>query len=118
MPNINEIGYTILQRDVAQLGSAPALGAGCRRFKSYHPDYYIRYVNRTFITPRYIHANPKAAGMQNGFFYDFSNYGTHERLTDDGITVWHPAFLALGDSLDECAEKYKGFCQKYKPKAK
>ena len=26
-------------RDVAQLGSAPALGAGCRRFKSYHPDF-------------------------------------------------------------------------------
>ena len=25
-------------RDVAQLGSAPALGAGCRRFKSCHPD--------------------------------------------------------------------------------
>jgi hypothetical protein len=27
-------------RDVAQLGSAPALGAGCRRFKSCHPDFY------------------------------------------------------------------------------
>ena len=25
-------------RDVAQLGSAPALGAGCRRFESCHPD--------------------------------------------------------------------------------
>ena len=25
-------------RDVAQFGSAPALGAGCRRFKSCHPD--------------------------------------------------------------------------------
>ena len=29
-------------RDVAQLGSAPALGAGCRRFKSYHPDFFKR----------------------------------------------------------------------------
>jgi hypothetical protein len=26
-------------RDVAQFGSAPALGAGCRRFKSCHPDF-------------------------------------------------------------------------------
>ena len=25
-------------RDVAQSGSAPALGAGCRGFKSLHPD--------------------------------------------------------------------------------
>ena len=28
-----------LFRGVAQSGSAPALGAGCRRFKSYHPDH-------------------------------------------------------------------------------
>jgi hypothetical protein len=28
-------------RDVAQLGSAPALGAGCRRFKSCHPDFLL-----------------------------------------------------------------------------
>jgi hypothetical protein len=25
-------------RDIAQLGRAPALGAGGRRFKSYYPD--------------------------------------------------------------------------------
>jgi hypothetical protein len=28
-----------LIRDIAQLGRAPALGAGCRRFKSYYPDF-------------------------------------------------------------------------------
>jgi hypothetical protein len=28
------------RRGVAQPGSAPALGAGCRRFKSSHPDHY------------------------------------------------------------------------------
>ena len=28
------------ERDVAQFGSASALGAGCRRFESYHPDLY------------------------------------------------------------------------------
>jgi putative transposase len=77
-------------------------------------DDYQRALN----TLRYIHANPKASGMQHGFFYDFSNYGIHERLGDDGLTEWHPAFLSLGDSLDECAKKYKGFCHKYKPKPK
>ena len=30
--------YNRLVRDIAQLGRAPALGAGCRRFKSYYPD--------------------------------------------------------------------------------
>ena len=25
-------------RDIAQFGRVPALGAGCRRFKSYYPD--------------------------------------------------------------------------------
>ncbi|GAX42605.1 hypothetical protein NIES4075_36070 [Tolypothrix sp. NIES-4075] len=73
---------------------------------------------RALNTLRYIHANPKAAGMQQGFFYDFSNYGTHDRLTNDGLTKWHPAFLSLGKSLEECAARYRGFCKKYKPKPK
>ena len=59
---------------------------------------------RALNTLRYIHANPKAANMQSGFFYDFSNYGTYDRLTDDGLTKWHPAFLSLGKTLDECAK--------------
>ncbi|WP_375515371.1 hypothetical protein [uncultured Nostoc sp.] len=42
---------------------------------------------------------------------------THQ-LTVDGLTQWHPAFLELGKTLDECAKKYRGFCQRYKPKAK
>ena len=54
---------------------------------------------RVLNTLRYIHANPKAAGMQRGFFFDFSNYGSYERLTMDGITEWHPAFMAFGISL-------------------
>ena len=73
---------------------------------------------RALNTLRYIHANPKAAGMQQGFFYDFSNYGTHDRLSNDGITQWHPASLQLGRTLEECAARYRGFCRKYKPKAK
>ncbi len=55
-------------------------------------DDYKRALN----TLRYIHANPKAASMQQGFFYDFSNYGMHDRLTDDGITQWHRRFSCFG----------------------
>ncbi len=73
---------------------------------------------RALNTLRYIHANPKASGMQQGFFYDFSNYGIHDRLSDDGLTQWHPAFLSLGQTLEECAVKYRGFCKKYKPQPK
>jgi putative transposase len=73
---------------------------------------------RVLNTLRYIHANPKAAKMQQFFFYDFSNYGTYNRLTDDGLTQWHPAFLELGDTLEECSQKYQEFCQHYTPPAK
>jgi putative transposase len=69
-------------------------------------------------TLRYIHANPKAANMQPGWFYDFSNYGTYDRLTHDGISQWHPAFLALGATLDICVAAYRKFCKKYKPRPK
>ena len=39
----------INQRDVAQLGSAPALGAGCRRFKSCHPDTLRRRLSISIL---------------------------------------------------------------------
>jgi putative transposase len=67
------------------------------------------------IKKGYIHGNPAAAGMKQGFFYDFSNYGTYEQLTEDGLTQWHPAFLELSNSLDKCAKRYKCFCKRYKP---
>ena len=87
--------------------------------KRYHSTGFERSDHqRALNTLRYINANPKAAGMQEGFFYDFSNYGVYYRLGDDGLTTWHPAFLALGKTLTECAAKYRGFCKKYKPKAK
>jgi putative transposase len=83
--------------------------------KRYHSSGFDKTdYQRALNTLRYIHANPKTARMQPGFFYDFSNYGTHDRLTDDGLTQWHPAFLSLGKTLDECAKKYRGFCRKYK----
>lgn len=42
---------------------------------------------RALNTLRYIHANPQAAGMQQGFFSDFSNYGVYVRGGDDGLTT-------------------------------
>jgi putative transposase len=48
----------------------------------------------------------------------FSNYGSYDQLTNDGLTQWHPAFLQLGNSLEECARKYRGFCKRYNPKSK
>ncbi|WP_439343337.1 hypothetical protein [Vacuolonema iberomarrocanum] len=69
-------------------------------------------------TLRYIHANPKAANMQQGWFYDFSNYGSYDRLTSDGLTQWHPAFLLLGKTLEICAAAYRKFCKEYKPQPK
>lgn len=87
--------------------------------KRYHSSEFEKTdYRRALNTLRYIHANPSAAQMQVGFFYDFSNYGTHERLNDDGLTEWHPAFLSLGKTLGECAKKYRAFCRKYKPKPK
>ncbi|MBE9029019.1 transposase [filamentous cyanobacterium LEGE 11480] len=73
---------------------------------------------RALNTLRYIHGNPKVAAMQQGFFYDFSNYGIYDRLTEDGLTQWHPAFLALAASLELCAAAYRKFCRRYQPKPK
>ncbi|BAZ29838.1 hypothetical protein NIES4074_22850 [Cylindrospermum sp. NIES-4074] len=87
--------------------------------KRYHSTGFANTdKKRALNTLRYIHANPKAAGFQQGLFYDFSNYGIHDRLGDDGISQWHPAFLSLGNTLEECAERYRGFCKKYRPKPK
>ena len=73
---------------------------------------------RALNTLRYIHANPKAANIQQGWFYDFSNYGIYDHLSEDGITQWHPAFLALGTTLDICVAGYRKFCQRYCPQPK
>ena len=86
----------------------------CYHITSFPTDDRRRALN----TIRYIHANPLAAGMQSGFFYDFSNYGVYERLNDDGITTWHPAFLSLGETLEECSQKYRRFCYQYQPRQK
>jgi putative transposase len=88
--------------------------------KRYHSSGFEKTdYRRVLNTLRYIHANPKAAGMQQGFFYDFSaTMAAMSASRDDGLTEWHPAFLALGTALDMCAAAYRKFCQKYKPKPK
>ncbi|MEB3357935.1 MAG: transposase [Synechococcales bacterium] len=87
--------------------------------KRYHSTGFpVSDKRRALNTLRYIHGNPKAANMQQGWFYDFSNYGSYDRLTNDGITQWHPAFLALGQTLEMCAAAYRKFCKKYRPQPK
>ncbi len=87
--------------------------------KRYYCDGFpLHDKQRALNTLRYIHGNQKTARIRQGFYYDFSNYGTYDRLTNDGLTQWHPAFLELGKTLDECAKRYRGFCQRYKPKTK
>ena len=69
---------------------------------------------RVLNTLRYIHANPKAAGVRKGFYDPYSNYGLYGRLAADGITQWHPSFLQLAGSLRGCSKRYERFCQKYR----
>ncbi|WP_245940132.1 transposase [Stenomitos frigidus] len=87
--------------------------------KRYHSTGFLTSDKRRALnTLRYIHGNPKAANMQTGWFYDYSNYGTYDRLTNDGMTQWHPAFLALGTMLEACAAAYRKFCKQYRPQPK
>ncbi len=67
---------------------------------------------------RYIHANPKAAGMIAGYDYAYSNYRSYARPADDGLSAWHPAYLRLDLTLDGCARRYERFCRRYRPEAK
>ena len=69
-------------------------------------------------TLRYIHGNPKAAGLQMGFRNPFSNYGSYADGADDGLTTWHHQFLTLGNSLDDCSLRYAGICARYVPAPK
>ena len=71
---------------------------------------------RVLATLRYIHANPKAAGVRKGFHDPWSNYGHYERLEGDGLSEWHPAFLQLAPTLEGCARRYAHYCRQYRPR--
>jgi hypothetical protein len=73
---------------------------------------------RALNTLRYIHANPKAAGVRKGFYDPYSNYGHYSRLETDGISDWHPAFLQLAPTLTGCSKRYERFCKTYRCKSK
>ena len=64
---------------------------------------------------RSIHGNPMAAGVRRGFRDPYTNYGSYVDRRDDGLTSWHPQFLRLGRSLEECAHRYRRFCTRYRP---
>ena len=87
-----------------------------RRYHSsgFARDDHVRALN----TLRYIRGNPRAAGIQTSFFYRYSNYASYARLSEDGLTQWHPAFLTLAETLDECSARYRNFCRQYRPETK
>ena len=74
--------------------------------------------HRILNTLRYIHANPKSAGIRKSFFDQYTNFGYYQRLLDDGISEWHPAFLKLATTLEKCSKTYYFFCQRYRMKLK
>ena len=39
---LSAVSLNIENRGIAQSGSAPALGAGCREFESLYPDQFMR----------------------------------------------------------------------------
>jgi len=97
------------------------LSARCGHF--WEARYYATAIapkdhRRVLNTLRYIHANPKAAGVRKGFYDPYSNYGHYGRLACDGISEWHPSFLQLASSLKGCSRRYERFCQRYRHHAK
>ncbi len=72
---------------------------------------------RVLYTLRYIHGNPKSARIRRGFWYGWSNYGSYDRLSLDGLTEWHPAFLRIASTLSGCTRGYRRFCTRYRIKA-
>ena len=69
---INDRSIVIVLRDIAQLGRAPALGAGGRRFNSYYPEsketfHFFKFILlNIFILYYHIH-------IQYYLLYFFSN---------------------------------------------
>ncbi len=51
-------------------------------------------------------------------FLPLQPYASYARLSEDGLTQWHPAFLTLAETLDECSARYRNFCRQYRPETK
>lgn len=72
-----------LIRDIAQLGRAPALGAGCRRFKSYYPDT-SNFIKHTFL--KKLSQEAKEVLIELNFFFIIFNYNS-ELLIDHNFVL-------------------------------
>ncbi|KEF43338.1 MAG: hypothetical protein ER33_00925 [Cyanobium sp. CACIAM 14] len=60
----------------------------------------------------------RSSVVRKGFHDPTSNDGHYERLEADGLSEWHPAFLALATTLEGCARRYAHYCRRYRPRAK
>ena len=66
------LACAVLRRDVAQFGSAPALGAGCRRFESCHPDH-LSFIPRSAAKPISAYRCTDPGGLCVGSTLDSGN---------------------------------------------
>ena len=86
-------------RDVAQLGSAPHLGCGGRRFESCHPDLYLSLANSTKqskLTPeikkgRYLNQNQPTFSLEL-----FAIYASQVRWIDQTKALQRGNFDIFG----------------------
>jgi putative transposase len=97
------------------------LAGRCGHFwetRYYAPAIAPKDHRRVLSILRYIHANPKAAGIRIGFYDPYSNYGHYGRLEVDGRSEWRPSFLTLAPTLRGCSKRYERLCQKYRHHSK
>ena len=73
--------------------------------KRYHSTGFPNTEHRRALnTLRYIHSNPKAANMQQGWFYDFSNYGSY--VQDKSFNVCRKSSSKSGEGLSRSCRRW------------
>ena len=97
MPSAGD--YTDAARGVAQLGSAPRLGRGGRRFKSAHPDHMLRELK----------AQRKADGVVNAAHFDTEGNLLWVRAFERRGPTWSDLVLLDRQSLIQRLEDGKRF---------
>ena len=86
-----------LERCIAQLGSAPALGAGGRRFKSYYTDHFINFAGVAQLVERQFVALVVAGSSPVGHPINYEPLAQSvEHLTfNQGVTGSIPVWLTI-----------------------